>query len=153
MPILSPQDKRALEARLRKDLERDVSMTLYTLRSAGLLVIPGRECPTCADAHEILTEFAELSPRISLETVDFYTEAAVSQERSVDRIPCIDIQVAGQPEPSVRFYGLPSGYEFVTLVEDVVTLSRGVSPLRNQTRKVLRKLTKDVHIQVFVTPG
>lgn len=153
MPILSPQDKRTLETRFKKDLDREVTVTLYTVRSAGLLVVPGRECPSCPDALQLLSEFAELSPKITLETVDFYTEAQTAQEKGVDRIPCIDLEVKGKADVALRFYGVPAGYEFLTLVEDVVTLSRGVSPLRTPTRKVLRKLEKDVRLQVFVTPG
>ena len=153
MPILSPQDKRTLETRFKKDLDREVTVTLYTVRSAGLLVVPGRECPSCPDALELLSEFAELSPKITLETVDFYTEAQAAQEKGVDRIPCIDLSVKGKDDVALRFYGVPAGYEFLTLVEGVVTLSRGVSPLRTPTRRVLRKLEKDVRLQVFVTPG
>jgi alkyl hydroperoxide reductase subunit AhpF len=153
VPILSPQDKRALATRFKKDLDRDVTATLYTVRSAGLLVVPGRECATCPDAHKLMDELAELSPRISVEPVDFYLDAQIAQQHGVDRIPCIDLHLSGQDQPHVRFYGVPSGHEFLTLVEDIVTLSRGVSPLSTTTRKVLRKLQKEVRIQVFVTPG
>jgi alkyl hydroperoxide reductase subunit AhpF len=153
MPILSPQDRRTLEGRFKKEMEREVTLTLYTVRSAGLLVVPGRECPTCPQAQELLSELASLSPQITLELVDFYTETQAAQEKAVDRIPCVDLQVKGQESPTIRFYGVPSGYEFVTLVEDVITLSRGVSHLRTSTRKALRKLERDVRIQVFVTPG
>ena len=153
MPIFSPQDKRALETRFKKDLDREVTITLYTVRSAGLLVVPGRECPSCPDALDLLSEFADLSPKITLETVDFYMETQAAQAKGVDRIPCVDLSVKGKEDVAFRFYGAPSGYEFVTLVEGVVTLSRGVSPLKTPTRKVLRKLEKDVRLQVFVTPG
>ena len=40
---------------------------------------------------------------------------------------------------------------FVVL-EDIVTLARGVSPLSLDTRKKLKRLKEDVHIQVFITP-
>ena len=45
------------------------------------------------------------------------------------------------------------GYEFATIIEDIKTLSRGVSPLSMDTRKRLRKINQKVHIQVFVTPN
>ena len=53
----------------------------------------------------------------------------------------------------VKFYGIPLGYELATIVEDIKTISRGVSPLRTDTRKKLRQVNKPVHIQVFVTPS
>jgi hypothetical protein len=38
------------------------------------------------------------------------------------------------------------------LVENIKTISRGVSPLSMDTRKKLREINQPVHIQVFVTP-
>ena len=58
MPILQPQDKQALKTRLRKELKRKITSNLYTLRSAGLLFLPGRECPSCPQMHELLEEIA-----------------------------------------------------------------------------------------------
>jgi len=52
----------------------------------------------------------------------------------------------------VRFFGIPSGYEFTSLVEDIVDVSRGQTSLSAQTLELLAKLTEPVHIQVFVTP-
>ena len=44
------------------------------------------------------------------------------------------------------------GYELATVIEDIKTISRGVSPLSMETRKQLRSVNQPVHIQVFVTP-
>lgn len=153
MAVLSPEDTQTLKTRFRKDLKQDVTLTLFTVRSAGLLIVPGRECPTCPQVREILEEVVALTPKLRLEQIDFYTEAEEAQRRGIERVPCISMAVPGQEEPRLRYYGTPSGYEFATLVDDIVTLSRAVSPLQLPTRKILRKLEQDVHIQVFVTPG
>jgi hypothetical protein len=52
----------------------------------------------------------------------------------------------------VRFFGLPSGYEFMTLIEDVVDISRGATRLSDATRRAVADLPAPVHLQVFVTP-
>ena len=153
MPILSPEDTQDLKTRFRKELKQDVAISLFTVRSAGLLVVPGRECPTCPRVLELLQEVVALSPRLSLEQIDFYTDAEVAQRHGIDRVPCISMAVPGRAEPRLRYYGVPAGYEFATLIEDIITISKGVSPLQLPTRKILRKLDRDVHIQVFVTPG
>lgn len=61
------------------------------------------------------------------------------------------------PQPpsdaNVRFLGLPSGYEFSTLVADVVDISKGKTDLSDATRAVVRAIDRPVHIQVFVTPS
>jgi hypothetical protein len=59
-----------------------------------------------------------------------------------------------QPSRSglVRFFGLPSGYEFMTLLEDLVDLSAGSTRLSDTTRQAVAELSVPVHLQVFVTP-
>ena len=153
MPILSDQDRKTLETRFKKDLKRDITLTLYTVRSVGGLVLPGRECQTCLQTEELLTEMTDISSHINLEIKDFYTEASETQEKGIDRIPCITLQAEGDEPSNLLFYGIPAGFEILTLVEDIVAASRGVSPLQLTTRKALRKLETEVHIQVFVTPG
>jgi hypothetical protein len=49
-------------------------------------------------------------------------------------------------------YGLPSGYEFGTLVDAILDVSRGESGLAEETKQALAALSRPVHIQVFSTP-
>ena len=44
------------------------------------------------------------------------------------------------------------GLQLAVVVENIKTISRGVSPLSMDTRKKLRSINQPVHIQVFVTP-
>ena len=52
----------------------------------------------------------------------------------------------------MRYFGIPSGYEFTSLTEDIVAVSEGDSGLAEATRQAITEITKPVHIQVFVTP-
>ena len=52
----------------------------------------------------------------------------------------------------IRFYGIPSGYEFSTLVEGIQMVGAGDSGLSQATKDALAKLDKPVHMQVFITP-
>ena len=52
----------------------------------------------------------------------------------------------------MRYFGIPSGYEFATLVEDVIDASTGEHGLSRETAAWLSDLDRDLHIQVFVTP-
>lgn len=152
MPILSDQDKKALEAKFKAELKDEVLLRLFTVRAAGLLVLPGRDCPTCPQANELLTELASLSPKIKVEAYDFYMKPQEAQAAAVDRVPCIVISRSKDKANNIKFYGIPSGYEFITLLEAIMALSKGLNPLKPLTRKALRMLDKDVRIQVFVTP-
>jgi glutaredoxin-like protein len=52
----------------------------------------------------------------------------------------------------IRYFGIPSGYEFSSLIEDIMMVSSGQSGLSAATKEVLANLEKPVHLQVFVTP-
>ena len=147
--LISEQDRTQLRRTFRKDLKRQVQLRLFTQRQS-LLTIPGRECPYCPQTESLMEELAGLTPKIELETVDFYGQPDVAKEQGVTRIPAIVLSADGSAR--VKFYGAPMGYEMATIVEDIKTISRGVSPLTMDTRKKLRRLNQDVHIQVFVTP-
>ena len=150
MPIISPQDRQALQERFRKELKRKVILRLFT-QTAGPLVIPGRECPTCPQTRQILEELTSISPMLELEAIDFFNQAQKARDSGVERIPAI-VMGKGENGSNVKYYGMPSGYEFVTLIEDVIALSRPRSTLSADTRKRLKLVDQDVHIQVFVTP-
>lgn len=149
MPILSPRDREQVQQRLQRDLRGEVTLELFTTTSP--LVVPGRECPTCPEALELLQEVVALSPRLHLQVYDFYTQAEEARARGVERIPALVFPHNGHS--NLKFYGLPVGYEFITLLEAVVAVSRKAGALQARTRRLLRRLDREAHIQVFVTPG
>ena len=149
MPMISQKDLGTLKDRLRRELKRDVSILLYTQRTAGL-TIPGRECQHCDDTQKLMEELTGLSPKLHLEVKDFYTSMEEAQADGVQRIPALVL--GADRAKNVRYFGIPLGFEFAAMLDSLVTLSRGVSPLALETRKRLKRLKEDVHIQVFVTP-
>ena len=103
-----------------------------------------------------MDELSSLSPKLRLQTVDFYQEGQTAKDHGISRIPAVALSAAANPVPEdfrVKFYGIPMGYELATLVEDIKTISRGVSPLSTAARRRLREINQAVHIQVFVTPA
>jgi len=65
-------------------------------------------------------------------------------------VPAVILE--GKNAGRVRFFGLPAGYEFATLVEDLVDVSRGETALAGETRRQLAGLPAPVLIRVLVTP-
>jgi glutaredoxin-like protein len=53
----------------------------------------------------------------------------------------------------VRFVGMPGGYEFSTLIADLVDVSKGRTDFSETARAVIEAIARPVHVQVFVTPG
>lgn len=52
----------------------------------------------------------------------------------------------------IRFFGIPAGYEFASLLESLEMVARGDSGLDAATREKLKALPSPVSLQVFVTP-
>jgi glutaredoxin-like protein len=111
-------------------------------------------CETCADTRQLLTEVAALSDKITLEVHDFARETQLAEQYHIDKLPAVAI-LAGGATPKdygIRLYGVPAGYEFSTLIEDILMVSQQKSALKAKTLDELKKLTQPVNIQVFVTP-
>ena len=142
-------DQETLRQRFDRELKKTTRLTLFT-QMASALLIPGRECRTCGQTQQLLEELIALSPKLKLEVRDIYAEADAAQEQGVDRIPAI--LMGGDGQQNMRYFGIPSGHEFVTMLEDVIALSQGSSPLEPPIRRRVARIKEDVHIQVFVTP-
>ena len=149
MPLLQQRDRQAVQQRFDTELKRDVTITLYTQANAGLFV-PGRECHSCGPAQDLLQEIGALSPKIHLNLVDFYKNQEDASGRGVERIPAT--LIGANNNDNVRFYGMPSGLHLALLLDSIVASSSQRSSLSLETRRQLRALTENVHIQVFVTP-
>jgi glutaredoxin-like protein len=142
-------DQATLKRNFRKDLKGEVALRLFT-QLPSPIAIPGRDCKYCPQTQQMMEELVSLSPKLNLETVDFYAEPTVAEEHGITRIPAI---VIGSDTGSrVRFFGIPAGYELGMIIEDIKTISNGTTPLSMDTRKQLRAINSPVHIQVFVTP-
>ena len=73
----------------------------------------------------------------------------MAKEYGIDKVPAVIIM--GEKDYGIRFYGLPYGYEFQTLMEDLMTVSRGKTDLLEQTKERLKEIKTPVHIKVFTT--
>lgn len=126
-------------------LTGDVKLVLFTQKM---------ECQYCSETRELAEELAALTDKISIEVFDFEDDKEAVETYNIDKIPAMAI-VKGGTEPrdyGIRLYGIPSGYEFSTLLEDIVMVSSGESGLAEETKTELAQLTKPLHLQVFVTP-
>jgi alkyl hydroperoxide reductase subunit AhpF len=73
------------------------------------------------------------------------------EQLGIARTPAVAVLGASK-DYGIRFYGMPSGYAFGTLVDAILDVSSGDSGLTEPTRTALAKLEKPVHVQVFSTP-
>lgn len=140
MAFLKEQDRIEIRKRL-EGLQNPVKLVFFTQEL---------ECMYCKETHQLLQELAELSDKLTLEVYNFAIDREMAEKFSIDKIPAT--VVMGEKDYGIRFYGIPSGFEFSTLLEDILMVSREDSGLGEETRKALKAITTPVHLQVFVTP-
>jgi glutaredoxin-like protein len=107
------------------------------------------ECQFCRETRKLLKEVSELSDKISLEVYNFQLDKEKVSQYGVDKIPASVIE--GDKDYGVRYYGMITGYEFATLLQDIVDVSKRESGLSPKTKEQLKKLNQKIHLQVFTT--
>ncbi|MBN1699265.1 MAG: thioredoxin family protein [Spirochaetales bacterium] len=108
------------------------------------------ECHFCKEAHELLEEVSSLSDKLTLNIYDFSKDKNKADEYGIDKIPAFTL--TGEKDFGIRFYGIPAGYEFTSLIEAIKLVSTGNPKISPATKDFLDSLEKEVHFQVFVTP-
>jgi glutaredoxin-like protein len=142
MAMISDKDKKAVGDRLTK-LTGPVKLVMFTQEM---------ECQFCKETRELVEEVAALSDKISVEVKDFLKADIEAKKLGVDKIPAIAVLGDGDKDYGIRFYGIPAGYEFMSLLESIEIVSKGESGLSANGKEKIKGLGKAVHLQVFVTP-
>lgn len=104
----------------------------------------------------LLEELAGLDRRITVQSYNFPGDRRAIERFGIDKAPAIVLaSVAGPVERSygLRFFGGPVGYEFGSLVEAIIDVSRGRADLPQDIIQELQRLESPLHIEVFVTPS
>ncbi|MGD0694305.1 MAG: hypothetical protein ABSB82_05570 [Terriglobia bacterium] len=102
------------------------------------------------EARQLLQELAAVSDKISLEVFNFLIDKEEVAEYRVDKVPATVVR--NGKDYGIRFYGLPAGYEFSTLLDAMLSVSSGDSGLSDESKEQLKKITQPLHLEVFVTP-
>lgn len=144
MALLKEEDRQHLIEHF-KGLETPVKLVVFTQEM---------ECQYCKETRMIAEELADLSDRISLEVYDFVNDGEIAEQYNIDKIPATVVMQGGNnpKDYGIRYFGIPSGYEFSSLIEDIIMVSSGESGLSTASKDILAKLDQPVHLQVFVTP-
>jgi alkyl hydroperoxide reductase subunit AhpF len=107
--------------------------------------------PESEQVRRMVEELAALDNRLTLESYNFVLDTEKVAELKIARIPAIAV-LGADKDHGIRVYGMPTGYEFGTLIDAILDVSSGDSGLAAETRAILGGLTSPVHLQVFSTP-
>ena len=141
MALLTERDRETLTTRFDQ-LAKPVRMVMFTQEF---------ECLSCRNTRELLKETASLSDKINLAVYDLVKDQQKAETYGVQLVPAVIVE--GEKDHGIRFFGAPAGYEFSSLVEDILAVGTGTIPLSQASREKLASLTQPLHIQVFVTPS
>lgn len=139
MGLIPEKDKETIRKEFG-NLKSEVKMLVFT-REDG--------CEYCSTVLEIAREVQGLSEKIKIEHYDIARDKDVAKKYGIDKTPALVLESGKR---KAIFYGVPAGYEFTTLIEDIIEISDERPELYERTRELLLQVDKDVHIMVFVTP-
>ena len=129
-------------------LENEVELLVYT---GSKLVVPGRDEPGEQKATlELLREVAATNEKITVTEKPLAGDAAAAAA-GITLAPTIVFRRKGDDSLNVRFVGLPSGYEFSTLLEAIMMAGNGVPP-GDQALQDVGEIDADLRLRTFVTP-
>ena len=140
MGILKEKDRDKL-INVFKDIEKDVKIVMFTQEM---------ECPHCEMTRTMLEEVSGLSDKLTFEVHDFVAEADLAKKHGVDKIPATVL--LGDKDYGIRFYGVPAGYEFNVLIEDIMDVGKRNPGLSMEVMAELAKVDRPVHMQVLISP-
>ena len=138
MAFLQENDRKQI-TKMFDDLKGEVKLIFFTQEI---------ECPYCNETEQILNEVADLSDKIKLDIYKLNSDE--SKRYGIDRVPATIVE--GSRDFGIRYYGIPSGYEFSSLLEDIIDVSKGVPGLSESSIALLKQIKEPLNLKVFVTP-
>ena len=140
MALLNAQIQKDVKEALA-DVANPVTFKVFTRQS---------DCQYCKETRELVEEVAALSDKVSVEVFDFEADKPIADSLGIEKVPAV--AVIGKKDYGIRMFGIPSGYEFGSLIESIHLVSGGESGLSAETKAMVARLKKPTTIQVFITP-
>ncbi|MEM0157103.1 MAG: thioredoxin family protein [Thermoplasmataceae archaeon] len=144
MPLIREEDKKFLMQEFEKHLKDDIDLVIFTSENP--------ECKYCKETVELAEEVSEINGKIHLEKYDFDKDKKEAESFGVEKFPATMVTKHGEKNGRVKYYGIPSGYEFGSLIEDMKNVSNGEVEVSSKAMEIINKIDKPVSIKVYVTP-
>ncbi len=101
-------------------------------------------------ARQLVEEVAALSDKLTVEVCNFLLDKEKVTEYGIDKVPATVVR--NGKDFGIRFYGIPAGYEFATLLDAIVSVSTGATGLSEASKEKISRIAQPLHLEVFVTP-
>jgi alkyl hydroperoxide reductase subunit AhpF len=141
MAFLNAHDQQEVEKQFER-LQDPVKLVVFSQSLAA--------AELCHQNEQLVREVAALSDKIVVETLNLAIDRERAEAYGVDQVPAIVVE--GARDYGIRFYGVPTGYEFSNLIDAIIVASTGEPALSDETKSSLAALAGPVDIKVFSTP-
>lgn len=111
---------------------------------------PSGGCQFCDQIEGLVNDVASTGAFLSAEIHVLGQEKELAEKYKLDKAPVIIIE--GKNKGRVRYFGIPSGHEFSSFIQDIIDASTGEIELPDEIKQQIRAIDFPLHIQVFVTP-
>lgn len=138
-----------IDDKLSKEISKQLSMLTKEVKL--IMFTQEIECMYCRETRTLLEELVQTSDKLKLEVYNFIVDKEKADALGIDKIPAIAI-LEGDKDFGIRYYGIPSGYEFASLLEDIKMVGTGQVDLSEDIIERVKAIDQDVHLQVYVTP-
>lgn len=147
--LLKEKDVAYIKQLFDRNLVDPVELVLF-LESEGSDKVSKYNGQYLPYTEEIIKELSEISDKIKL-TV-YRDDKEKEKEYGVKEISALFVE-GKNTNKNVLYYGIPSGHEFTSLLEDIVDASQGATHLSTASKETLKTIKVPVEILVFVTPS
>ncbi|MCL4343160.1 MAG: thioredoxin family protein [Candidatus Thermoplasmatota archaeon] len=144
MGLISEENRKIILKEFGEHLKDPVELKVY--------VDDDENCQYCAPTVEIVSELSSLDSRISLKVIKKGEAQAEEGGDVPTKFPTVIVSDGKKLGSRVRYSGIPSGYEFSSLFEDIKTVSSGNIQVPDSVREKIVSIDKPVDIKVYVTP-
>jgi alkyl hydroperoxide reductase subunit AhpF len=151
VPLINERDREKILDRLSGELRQKVHVKVFSEPGMGLYVPGRRTCVSCAETEELMKEVGELSDLIEVDIINVKEKPEEAKTWGIALTPTIAVYT--ENDSGVRILGLPSGFEFLSFLETLISAgSANGFGLQPETLTKLDSLESDVEIKVFSTP-
>lgn len=142
MTLLDDKNRETLRSMFSREFKDPVDIMVFT---------DEKDCKYCRETLQIAQEISSINPDI---VVKHYPSEKSIMEMEKYRVKLFPATIISSPEKDygIRFFGIPSGYEFETYVRDILMVSSRRTMLKDSTREFIKEVDEPLNIKVFVTP-
>lgn len=144
MALISEENRKIIVKEFEEHLKNPVELKVFTDSKEN--------CPYCEPTVEIAKELSELDSRIKLKVYDRTSDAEEVEKEGISKFPTVIVTDGKSLGNRIRYSGIPSGYEFSSLFEDIKAVSSGNVEVPEKVKESIKAIQKPVEIKVYVTP-